>query len=158
MINPLALGAVLTAPLQGFRFSVIFISKIGLPNLLEMRFSKVSGLSQSVKVKTIPSGGHNLYDYRIPDGSIQYGNLVLTRGMPIVSFVRSTFEDAMVNYQFDRTSVFVLLQDEGGLPMAAWQFENAWPVKWSFSDLDASQSSPVVETLELAYDRFAKLL
>lgn len=157
MVNPLALGAALSAPLQGFRFFVMFVENLGFPQVLDMRFSKVSGLSVSAGVHTVKGGGHSLYDYRYPDG-IKYDNLVLTRGMPLFSPLRSKIENAMVSYQHTAATVFVFLQDESGLPVAAWQFENCWPVKWSFSDLDAGQSSPVMETLELAYDRFTKLL
>jgi phage tail-like protein len=110
----------------------------------------------SAGVHTIKSGGQNLHDYRFPDG-LKYENLVLTRGMPLFSPVRDQFEDVMEAYKFTLSSVFVILQDESGLPVSAWQFEDAWPVKWSFSDLDASQSTPIVEHLEFAYERFSKL-
>ena len=68
MVNPLALGAALTAPIQGFRFFVLFVENGGFPKVLDMRFSKVSGLSVSTSVHTVKSGGHNLYDYRYPVG------------------------------------------------------------------------------------------
>lgn len=143
--------------LQGFRFSVLFLKNKLIPMVLDMRFSKVSGLSVSTGVYTVKAGGQNLFDYRYPDG-MKYENLVLTRGMPVVSFLRDPFSDMMDSYKFSKSLVMVFLHDEMGLPMAAWKFENAWPVKWSFSDLDASSGTPVIETMELAYERFSKLL
>jgi phage tail-like protein len=144
-------------PLQGFRFMVMFVENLGFPQVLDMRFSKVSGLHMSTGVHTIKSGGQNLFDYRFPDG-VKYENLVLTRGMPMFSPLRFTLEEAFESYEFSAATVFIFLQGESGLPLAGWQFENAFPVKWSFSDLDASQGSPVVETMELAYERFTKIL
>jgi phage tail-like protein len=47
--------------------------------------------------------------------------------------------------------VRVRLLDEGGSRAWAWQIEHALPVKWSSSDLDASTSAVVMETLELAH-------
>lgn len=147
----------MSTPLQGFRFSVLLVENLGIPQLLDMRFSKVSGLSVSADVKSIPSGGQNRFEQRVPNG-IKYGNLVLSRGMPVMSPLRFTVELALNGYQFLGCTAFVMLLDESGLPMATWLFEKAFPVKWSFSDLDASQGSPVIETLELAYERFSKLL
>ena len=43
------------------------------------------------------------------------------------------------------------------LPMAAWLFMKAWPVKWSTSDLDASTPGLVIDTMELAYGRMQVL-
>jgi phage tail-like protein len=148
---------LLTAPIQGFRFFVMIVPNVGLPKVLDLRFSKVSGLNIHTNVQSIKSGGNNLYEHRFPDG-IKYENLVLTRGMPLISFLRDDFRDMMQSYKFSLSSVFVMLQDESGLPAAAWHFEKAWPVKWAFSDLDASQSNPVIETLEFAYERFHKML
>lgn len=144
-------------PLQGFRYLVLFVPSGSLPQVLDMRFSKVSGLSMSAGVHTVKSGGQNLYDQRFPDG-VKYENLILTRGMPLFSPLRTTFENAMWTYKFKTSNVFVMLLDESSIPTAAWHFENAWPVKWSFSELDASQSGPVIESMELAFDRFVKLL
>jgi phage tail-like protein len=157
MVNPLALGAALTAPVQGFRFFVMIIPDLGLPKVLDMRFNKVTGLGMHTNVHSFKSGGQNLYEHRFPDG-VKYENLILTRGMPLYSPLRSDFDKAMQAYKFSLASVYVFLQDESSLPVAAWQFEKAWPVKWSFSDLDASQSNPVIEHLEFAYERFNKLL
>lgn len=142
--------------LQGFRFSVLLVENIGFPQVLDMRFSKVSGLNVHTEVKEIPSGGQNQYRPRFPDG-IKYDNLVLTRGMPFLSPLRISFESALNAFSFSACTAFVILHGESGLPTATWMFENAWPVKWSFSDLDATQSSPVIETMELAYERFSKM-
>ncbi|MBL9129087.1 MAG: phage tail protein, partial [Verrucomicrobiales bacterium] len=43
------------------------------------------------------------------------------------------------------------LLDETHEPLATWQFANAWPVKWTLGNLNATDNSVLVETLELAY-------
>ena len=49
--------------------------------------------------------------------------------------------------------VLVTLLGEDKLPRAAWLFMKAWPVKWSTSDLNASDAALVIDTMELAYTR-----
>jgi phage tail-like protein len=157
MINPLALGAALSAPLQGFRFFVMFVENLAFPMVLDMRFNKVSGLTVSAELKHVDSGGENNENYW-SQGAAKYQNLVLSRGMPLFSPLRGKLEASLTSAKHFTATVFVFLQDESGLPVAAWQFENARPVKWQFSDLDASQGGAVIETIELAYERFTKLI
>ena len=41
--------------------------------------------------------------------------------------------------------------------MGTFSFINAWPVKWSISDLKATENAILIETLELSYDYFTKI-
>ena len=63
----------------GFRFGVSFFVGGVLPNPLDIRFAKVSGLSAEVKTTTVIEGGENRYTHRLPD-RVDYGNLVLEAG------------------------------------------------------------------------------
>ena len=47
--------------------------------------------------------------------------------------------------------------NEAHVPLMAWHLEGAWPVKWSISDLNASNNAFVVESLQLSYRRFRRL-
>jgi phage tail-like protein len=49
--------------------------------------------------------------------------------------------------------VLITLLSESKLPLAAWLFLKAYPVKWSTSDLTATDAALVIDTLELAYTR-----
>ncbi len=57
-------------------------------------------------------------------------------------------------FKFYPGNVLVSLLDEESLPIANWLFLKAYPVKWSVSDLDATASAVVIDTMELAYTRF----
>jgi phage tail-like protein len=51
-----------------------------------------------------------------------------------------------------RKDVMVIQMNRGKLPLRAYNFRNAWPVRWSGANLDAMSSTTAIEELELAYD------
>lgn len=140
-------------PTLGFRFGVFFFIGGTVPNPVDFRFRKVSGISSSIKTTTVEEGGQNLFSHRLPD-KIQYENLVLERGMPVKSPLAIEFIHTMSQFKFTPSNVLVSLLDEAGMPVSSWLFIKAYPVTWSISDLDAEANAIVVETMELAYERF----
>jgi phage tail-like protein len=145
----------MSEPIVGMRFSVLFMAAGVVPNPLDIRFHKVSGLSAEVATEPITEGGQNLYVQRLPQG-IRYNNLVLERGMVIGSPLNIEFNVAMSLFKFATSNVLVTLLGEDKMPLAAWLFFKAYPVKWSTSDL-AAEPSLVIDTMELAYTRMQRL-
>jgi phage tail-like protein len=139
-------------PIIGMRFSVLFLAGGAVPNPLDIRFQKVSGLSATVDTMTVEEGGQNLYKQKLPTG-ISYSNLTLERGMVVGSPLNLEFNAAMSMFKFATSNVLVTLHAENKLPLAAWLFMKAWPVKWSTSDLSAADAQLVIDTMELAYTR-----
>lgn len=146
----------MTDLLLGFRFGVFFFAAGVVPNPLDIRFQKVSGLSADLSLETLQEGGENLYTHRLPD-RVGYGNLVLERGMVVGSPLNIEFNVALSVFEFLPSNVIVTLFNEDSVPVSAWLFIRAFPVKWSTSDLDASTESVVIDTLELAYARMQAL-
>jgi phage tail-like protein len=138
-------------PIAGFRFGVFFFAGGVIPNPVDIRFQKVSGLSAEVETEPLSEGGQNLYTQKLPTG-IKYGNLVLERGMVIGSPLNLEFNATMSLFKFATSNVLVTLLSESKLPLAAWLFMKAYPVKWSTSDLSA-EPGLVIDTMELAYTR-----
>ncbi len=136
----------------GFRFGVSFFVGGVLPNPLDIRFAKVSGLSAEVKTTTVIEGGENRYTHRLPD-RVDYGNLVLERGMVVGSPLKLELNATLNAFKFSPSNVIVTLFSDAKVPLAAWTFIKAYPVKWSTADLDASEGKVVIETMELAYSR-----
>ena len=140
-------------PPLSHRFEVRF-SDLGIvPNTVDMRFQKVSGINAEISTDTIPDGGQNLYSHRVPT-KISYNNLVLERGMMQGSPLRAEFNAALAFFRFTPSNVIVILYSEESVPLAGWLFMKAYPVKWSIADLDAGANAVVIETMELAYTRF----
>ena len=146
----------MAAPIIGMRFAVLFMAGGVVPNPLDLRFSKVSGLSMTVETESVAEGGQNLYTQQLPK-SVSHGNLVLERGMVVGSPLNIEFNASLSSFKFVTSNVLVTLLSEDSLPMAAWLFMKAWPVKWSTSDLDATTPGLVIDTMELAYARMQVL-
>ena len=140
------------APPLGFRFGAFFFVGGVLPNPLDIRFKKVSGLTATIETTKVEEGGENLFVHRFPK-QITYENLVLERGLAVGSPLVIEFNVAMSLFQFLPSNVLVTLLNDTGIPISAWLFMKAYPVKWSVSDLDADSNEVVIERLELAYER-----
>ena len=140
----------------GFRFGVFFFAGGVIPNPLDIRFQKVSGLSAEVSLKEHVEGGQNLYKHQLPV-RIEHKNLVLERGMVVGSPIELEFNAAMSLFKFAPSNVLVTLFGEDKVPISGWLFYRAFPVKWSTSDLDAADKKLVVDTLELAYARMQSI-
>lgn len=149
---PDLLSAFGAGPPLGFRFGVFFFVGGVLPNPLDFRFKKVSGINSTITTRTLNEGGQNLYSQKLPE-RVQYDNLVLERGLAVGSPLVIEFNTAMSLFKFAPSNVLVSLLDESGIPLSSWLFMNAYPVKWSVSSLDADSNSVVIETMELAYQR-----
>jgi phage tail-like protein len=67
------------------------------------------------------------------------------------------FNVAMSAFTFAPSNVIVTLFSASAIPIAAWMFIKAWPVRWSTADLDASEGRILIDTLELAYTRMQVL-
>lgn len=148
---PGPLPLVVSPPL-GFRFSVLFFAMGIIPNPLDMLFQKVSGLNVTVDTQQVEEGGQNLYRQLLPN-NIQHDHLSLERGMVILSPLALEFNVAMSLFKFKPSNVLVSLLSQTCIPIASWLCMNAYPVKWSVSDLDATSNTVVIEHMELAYQR-----
>jgi len=145
----------MSEPIIGMRFGVLFLAGGVIPNPLDIRFQKVSGLSAQVETEPVSEGGQNLYTQQLPKG-VKYNNLVLERGMVVGSPLNLEFNATMSLFKFSTSNVLVTLLGESKVPLAAWLFIKAYPVKWSTSDLNA-EPALVIDTMELAYTRMQVL-
>lgn len=148
--------AVHGGPPLAFRFGVFFLAGGVVPNPLDIRFSKVSGLNSRIDTQAVNEGGQNLYTHHLPT-RVQYDNLVLERGMAIGSILVAEFNTTMSLFKFNPCNVLVTLFDESGIPISGWLFMTAYPVKWTVSELSAESNQVVIETMELTYQRMQSI-
>jgi len=149
---PYNLMSLRAGPPLGFRFGVFFFAGGVVPNPLDIRFKKVSGIGSNIPSQTLNEGGQNLYSHKLPT-RVQYDNLVLERGLAVGSPLVVEFNATMSLFKFSPSNVMVSLLDEAGIPISSWLFMKAYPVKWTVSSLDADSNAVVIETMELAYQR-----
>ena len=148
-------------PPSCFHFKVEFIGVDGMNTDTEQRFQEVSGLSFEVETETLREGGENRFEYKLPKRA-KYPNLVLKRGLLTGTAFLDWFKSAMNTYftalvfDFKPADIVITLLDEADQPVAQWNIVQAYPLKWSMSDLKSSENAVVIETMELAYQYFER--
>src|SRR5207247_1015573 len=112
-------------------------------------FTEVTGLQSEIEVQEYREGGVNGFMHRRA-GPAKYPNLILKHGITDARALWNWYRDVMQG-KVERKNVSVLLMDRAGEEKFRWNFEQAYPVKWSGPDLRASASEVAAETLELAH-------
>lgn len=143
-------------PPVGFYFK---LSITGVSNASDAGFQEVSGITAELGIEEIAEGGENRFKYRVPDRA-KYSNLVVKRGLVVKNSALAqwclTTIPGDFSAQITTKTVTVVLMDPNGNNLMAWDFINAWPVKWSVSDFKSTDDSVVVESIEFAYSYFTQ--
>jgi phage tail-like protein len=111
-------------------------------------FTQVTGFSHQVDVLEYPEGGRNDIVHRLPTRAKQ-GNITLKRGVTGEKAMLQWIKKTVVDAQPENLSI--TLFDSEGKRLQTWSFADAYPVKWSSSDLNAGGTEFITETLEIAH-------
>lgn len=92
--------------------------------------------------------------HKLPTG-IKHNNLELKRGIapmtsPLVIWCRSVMELDFVT-QIKPQLICVYLMNEKSIPIRAWSFANAFPVKWEVESFNATKNEVAIEKIVLSY-------
>ena len=111
-------------------------------------FTQLTGLSAQVDVLEYPEGGNNAFVHRLPT-RIKQGNITLKRGVTNEKALITWFNASVVKVQ--PTDLSIAVYGYNHEVVQNWSFRNAYPVKWSGSDLNAGGSEFITQTLEIAH-------
>ena len=136
-------------PSLSHRFMTTFFVK-KMPSPLDCRFQRISGLSREMNLSSLREGGDNLGNVYLPE-RVTHGTLTLERGVIPVTPLISVFDQALGQFANVRMDVVVVLLSEKRLPVCSWTISDAQPLRWATGDLDATGSTVLIDTLELAY-------
>lgn len=163
-------------PHPNFCFNVHFI-----PNALSLalladpmgwNFQEVSGIEYSMDTEGIREGGENRFEHRVPTRAT-YGNLTLKRAMKTRGLTTALAEWCVDSVERDlskriKTADVVVsllgttpaasILTDSNMPIAAWHFRNAYPVKWNIRDFNAQSGEILIEEIELCYSYFTRKL
>src|SRR5262245_24558176 len=130
-------------PFRGFRYLV------EIEGIASGAFVRVKGLAREIKHESFREGGVNDYEHKLVS-QVTYPPLILERGLALSDLWKWVQET--INGNVVRRKISIRLQDEAGAPVPdwAWHADFAIPVKWSCTDLDATASPVLMESLELA--------
>ena len=132
-----------------------FRYKVEIDGLEAGGFSEVTGFDASIDVIEYREGDMVQTAMKIP-GLKKYGNITLKQGLAD-STVLYDWIITGVNGAVDRKTITITLMDEEEAPAASWQVINAWPMKYSAPDFNATSSEVAIESLEIVHEGMTRV-
>ncbi|HSL74032.1 MAG TPA: phage tail protein [Ilumatobacteraceae bacterium] len=123
------------------------------------KFMEVSGLEVSVETEDIAEGGENSFVHKLP-GRMTWPNITLKRGIAkqdaLLKWLNESSGEkfAANNNRLVRKSAAITLCDRTGARLMSWEFDGAFPVKWTGPTFAATTSEYPTEQLEIAHHGF----
>jgi len=123
------------------------------------RFTEISGLQVTVETEDVQEGGQNGFVHKLP-GRMSWPNIVLKRGITqtdslIQWLTKSSGEQfAVNNNSLKRSTAAITLIGPAGKRLRAWEFEGAFPVKWSGPNFSVTSNEIAMEELEICHHGF----
>lgn len=117
-------------------------------------FTSVEGLGSRVEVKTVREGGMNDKEYKLL-GQITYGDLELNSGLIFLDPMWLWYQSTL-NGKVKRKNGTIYLLNERGIPVAWWNFYNAWPCAWEGPRFDSTQTLVATQRFSLAHEGMVK--
>lgn len=117
-------------------------------------FSEVSGIGTEIETEAVVEGGENRFIHQLPKG-VKHGQLELKRGItrmnsPLAKWCKKTLEGEFIS-MIELRIVIVKLTGANGQVLRVWQFNDAYPVKWSVDPFSSTKNEVAVEKISLAY-------
>lgn len=143
-------------PSLSHRFIATFFSHY-IPLPTDYAFTRISGLSNKLDVKPMYQGGDNTGVVNLPE-RVSHGNITFHEGVRSHSLLKYRLYDALEAFSMSYLTVIVIMLDhESSVPMASWTFSDVLPIGWSTSDLNASNSEVLLNTLEFSYGEMLRI-
>jgi phage tail-like protein len=131
-------------PYHGFRF------RVECEGIQRAGFNKVKGLMRETKFETRREGGLNEFEHKFATNT-SFGNLTLERGLVDDNFWSWHTDIIEERPGSKRRSLTITLFNDAGDEVWRWLVQDAFPVKWTGTDLDGASSQVLVESVELAH-------
>lgn len=122
-------------------------------------FMEVNGLEVSVETEDVPEGGQNSFVHKLP-GRMTWPNITLKRGATRANELlkwlnESSGESFAANgNKVVRKTAAITLVDRSGKRITSWDFDGAFPVKWSGPSFATSSGEAPTESLEITHHGF----
>lgn len=128
----------------------VYRFKVEVDGLQVGGFAEIQGLEMELETEEIKEGGLNNLVHNLPK-KVKFKNLVFKRGVTTNSVLLDWFNDC-TSGTISRKNGSVMLYDSEGYPVICWIFIAAYPVKCSWSSLNAKGAQEVaIETIEFAH-------
>lgn len=132
-----------------------FRYKVEIDGIAAGGFSEASGFDASIDVIEYREGDMVTTPLKIP-GLKKYGNITLKQGLADSMELYNWIMEG-INGAVQRKTITITLLDEEEAPAASWQVINAWPVKYTAPDFNATASEIAIESLEIAHEGLTRV-
>lgn len=134
------LGAFFTLEVQGLSISA---------------FTGVSGLSMEFDVVSQPTStaSGKIVNRKVPGSRPKYAEIQLKRGLSENQDLVKWFQEVVDGKETPYKTGSIVMRDSAGKEIARFNFERMWPSKLSAGDLDAGQSTLLLEECTIQHDR-----
>ena len=132
-----------------------FRFKVEIDGLEAGGFSEVTGFDASIDVMEYREGDMVQTPMKMP-GLKKYGHITLRKGLADTT-VLYDWITAGIEGEVERKTLTITLLDQTESPVASWQIINAWPVKYTGPDFNATSSEVAIETLEVAHEGMTRV-
>ena len=113
-------------------------------------FSEVTGLDMEISPIDYRTGPEDIVVRKLP-GLKKFPNIVFKRGIiGDPAFWNWIVKGA--NGRTERHEGSIILHDESHVEVMRWNFQRAWPAKYTGPQLGAAKNEVALETLELAHE------
>lgn len=137
-------------PFRSYRFA------IEIDGITEAYFTEVRGIEASFDVIEFRSGDMNSGYWKLP-GLFRNTTITLKQGITDNMELWEWFKtEPIMSGAIERKDVTIKALDDQQAEVAVWTFYDAWPCKYISSDFNASESSVLIESLEIAYEGFMR--
>lgn len=135
-------------PYRAFRF------RIEIDGISVAHFSEISGLQAETETEPYEEGGVNDFVHQLPKRT-KYPHITLKRGITDVEELWRWHQD-VVSGKFKRKNGSIVLLNAAGDDTWRWNFEKAFPVKWTGPELRSDSATIAFEAVELAHNGIKK--
>lgn len=132
-----------------------FRYKVEIDSLDAGGFSEATGFDASIDVIEYREGDMVTTPLKLA-GLKKYGNITLKQGL-VDSMVMYEWLTSGVTGAVDRKTITITLLDEEESPAASWQVINAWPMKYTAPDFNATASEVAIESVEIAHEGLTRI-
>lgn len=120
-------------------------------------FQEVTGLESQTEVIEYRHGDSDIFSPNKSAGLVKTSNLVLKKGIfhddeDCLELYKKITEEKSYYTQDDRMDITVTLFDEAGEGVMSWNITQAFPIKYTGTDLKSDANEISLETIEFAYE------
>ena len=138
-------------PMPKFYFSV------DIDDLTDLPFQEVSGLEVEADNISYRHGNDPSFGTIQMHGIKKSGNLILKKGV----FANETLFNSLISKirlnTYKRMTVVIRLMDETTEPRMTWEINNAFPLKYTSTEMNSESSEAAIESIEFSHQGISQL-